>query len=117
MLRLPLVEASAWEQLPSDPEVEREVALQQAARQRRQAMQGIDRGDAAMGQAPIRAALESLQQLKGSADVEREKQLLSELLELLSTDQLNLARKVMGTQAFMRARGRKLRDSEGRDDD
>jgi hypothetical protein len=70
-----------------------------------------------MGQAPIRAALESLQQLKGSADVEREKQLLGELLELLSTDQLNLARKVMGTQAFMRARGRKLRDSEGRDDD
>ena len=49
--------------------------------------------------------------------MEREKQLLSELLELLSTDQLNLARKVMGTQAFMRARGRKLRDSEGRDDD
>ena len=117
LLRLPQVEASAWQQLPSDPEVEREVALQQAARQRRQAMQGIDRGDAAMGQAPIRAALESLQQLKGSADVEREKQLLSELLELLSTDQLNLARKVMGTQAFMRARGRKLRDSEGRDDD
>ena len=46
--------------------------------------------------------------------MQREEQLLGELLDLISSDQLALARKVMGTQSFMRARGRKLRDQEGR---
>ena len=79
-------------------------------------MQGIDRGDAGLSRASVQMALDSLQARKGSRAVQQEEQLLGELLDLISSDQLALARKVMGTQAFMRARGRKLRDQEGRED-
>jgi hypothetical protein len=76
------------------------VVEQQAARRRHEAMQGIDRGD----------------EHSSRLAVQREEQLLGELLDLLSTNKLSLARKVMGSQAFMRARGRKLRNQEDRDD-
>ncbi len=56
------------------------------------------RGDAGLSRASVQLALDRLQTLKDSS----------------ATDQLATARKVMGTQAFMRARGRKLRDQEGR---
>jgi hypothetical protein len=49
----------------------------------------------------------------GNSAVQREEQLLAERLDLLSTKTLSLARKVMGSLALMRARGRKLRDQEG----
>lgn len=62
----------------------------------------------------MQLALDSVQTIKGSSAVQQEEQLLGELLDLISSDQLALARKVMGTQAFMRARGRKLRDQQGR---
>lgn len=114
LLRLPVLEQVAWEALPVDEQVRHAVLLQQAARRRQEAMQGIDRGDAGLSRASVRLALDSLQTLKGSSAVQQEEQLLSELLDLISSDQLALARKVMGTQAFMRARGRKLRDQEGR---
>lgn len=90
LLRLPLVERSAWDALPVDEDVASAVVLQQAARRRQEAMQGIDRGD--------------------------EEQLLAELLDLIARDQLSLARKVMARQAFMRTRGRKLRDQAGNAD-
>jgi hypothetical protein len=96
----PVLEQAAWEALPLDEQVSEEVLLQQAARRRREAMQGIDRGDAGLSR----------------ASVQQEEQRLGELLKLISSDQLALARKVMGTQAFLRARGRKLCDQEGQED-
>ncbi|MFM7312055.1 MAG: hypothetical protein ACKO0M_02620 [Cyanobium sp.] len=53
---------------------------------------------------------------EGSPDVKQEQELLGGLLDLISTNKLSLARKVMDTEAFMRARRRKLRDQEGRTD-
>jgi hypothetical protein len=57
-----------------------------------------------------------LDRAQGSPEIDQERKLLAELLELISTNKLSLARKVMSTQSFMRARGRKLRNQEGRDD-
>jgi Ca-activated chloride channel family protein len=116
LLRLPVLEQPAWDALPVDEEVRQEVLQQQTARRRREAMEGIDQGDAGMSRTSVQMALDSLQTLKGSSAVQREEQLLGELLDLISSDQLALARKVMGTQSFMRARGRKLRDQEGQAD-
>jgi Ca-activated chloride channel family protein len=116
VLRLPLVSEEYWQALPMDEEVQREVLLQAAARQRHSAMHGIDSGDIETTRSSVQAALFSLEDAKSSPDVEQERELLGELLDLISTNKLSLARKVMGTQAFMRARGRKLRDQEGRGD-
>jgi hypothetical protein len=79
-------------------------------------MHGIDSGDIETTRSSVQAALFSLADAKSSPDVEQERELLGELLDLISTNKLSLARKVMGTQTFMRARGRKLRDQEGRGD-
>jgi Ca-activated chloride channel family protein len=116
VLRLPLVDGSSWPELPVDEEVRRQVLLQQAARQRQEAMASIDRGDVQATTASVQLALSSLEQVKGSGEVQQEQQLLGELLELISSEKLAIARKVMGTQAYMRARGRKVRDQEGRSD-
>ena len=116
LLRLPVVEPSAWDALPLEEAVVSAVLLQQAARRRHEAMQSMDGGDEHASRRAVQRALDSLQAFKGNSAVQREEQLLGELLDLLSTNKLSLARKVMGSQAFMRARGRKLRDQEGRDD-
>lgn len=119
MLRLPLVKEEHWQALPIDEEVQREVLLQAAASQRRTAMHGIDSGDSGdieTTRGAVQAALLSLADAKNSPDVAQERELLGELLDLITTNKLSLARKVMGTQAFNRARGRKLRDQEGRSD-
>ena len=116
VLRLPLVSEEHWQALPIDEEVQREVLLQAAARQRRTAMHGIDSGDIETTRGAVQAALLSLADAKNSPDVAQERELLGELLDLITSDKLSLARKVMGTQAFNRARGRKLRDQEGRSD-
>ena len=79
-------------------------------------MASIDRGDVQATTASVQLALSSLEQVKGSGEVQQEQQLLGELLELISSEKLAIARKVMGTQAYMRARGRKVRDQEGRSD-
>ena len=79
-------------------------------------MASIDRGDVQATTASVQLALSSLEQVKGSGEVQQEQQLLGELLELISGEKLAIARKVMGTQAYMRARGRKVRDQEGRSD-
>ena len=49
----------------------------------------------------------------GNSVVQREVQLRGDVLDLLSTNKLWMARTVMGSQAFMCAPGRKLRDHEG----
>ena len=114
LLRLPVVDPFAWKQLTIDPEVQREVLLQEAAQHQR-AMEGIDQGDLLSTRGSVEAALCSLEMAGGSPEVEKERQLLHELLDLISTNKLSLARKVMGSQAFNRARSRKLRNQEGRD--
>lgn len=115
LLRLPVVDPDTWSQLAIDPEVQREVLLQHAARQRKQAMESIDQGDLSASLGSVQAALYSLQRAEATPDIQQERQLLQELLDLVSTNKLSLARKVMGSQAFMRARGRKLRNQAGRD--
>lgn len=116
VLRLPIVENQWWDHQPRDPDVNREVLLQKAAQQRRQAMEGIDQGDILSSSNSIKTALYSLAKEQNTPEIERERQLLDELLELISTDKHSLARKVMGTQLFMRARGKKVRNQVGSDD-
>ncbi|WP_341883873.1 VWA domain-containing protein [Synechococcus sp. UW140] len=116
VLRLPVIENQWWDHQPRDPDVNREVLLQKAAQQRRQAMEGIDQGDILSSSNSIKTALYSLAKEQNTPEIERERQLLDELLELISTDKHSLARKVMGTQLFMRARGKKLRNQDGSDD-
>ena len=116
VLRLPVIENQWWDRQPRDPDVNREVLLQKAAQQRRQAMEGIDQGDILSSSNSIKTALYSLAKEQNTPEIERERQLLDELLELISTDKHSLARKVMGTQLFMRARGKKLRNQDGSDD-
>ena len=116
VMRLPVVEFEEWRALPVDPDVQREVLLQQTAKQRRRAIEELDQGDSAQMLYSVQAALHSLDRAQGSPEIDQERKLLAELLELISTNKLSLARKVMGTQSFMRARGRKLRNQEGRDD-
>ena len=116
VLRLPVIENQWWDHQPRDPDVNREVLLQKAAQQRRQAMEGIDQGDILSSSNSIKTALYSLAKQQNTPEIERERQLLDELLELISTDKYSLARKVMGTQLFMRARGKKLRNQDGSDD-
>ena len=79
-------------------------------------MQAIDRGDQ---KASIQLVRDSLHQLKlstASAEIHKEEVLLNELLDLVTDNRVDLARKVMGTQAFMRSRGGKVRNQEGRDE-
>ena len=116
VLRLPVIENQWWDRQPRDPDVNREVLLQKAAQQRRQAMEGIDQGDILSSSNSIKTALYSLAKQQNTPEIERERQLLDELLELISTDKYSLARKVMGTQLFMRARGKKVRNQDGSDD-
>ena len=116
VLRLPVIENQWWDHQPRDPDVNREVLLQKAAQQRRQAMEGIDQGDILSSSNSIKTALYSLAKEQNTPEIEKERQLLDELLELISTDKHSLARKVMGTQLFMRARGKKLRNQDGSDD-
>ena len=116
VLRLPVIENQWWDHQPRDPDVNREVLLQKAAQQRRQAMEGIDQGDILSSSNSIKTALYSLAKEHNTPEIERERQLLDELLELISTDKHSLARKVMGTQLFMRARGKKVRNQVGSDD-
>lgn len=113
VLRLPVIENQWWDHQPRDPDVDREVLLQKAAQQRRQAMEGIDQGDILSSSNSIKTALYSLAKEQNTPEIERERQLLDELLELISTDKHSLARKVMGTQLFMRARGKKVRNQVG----
>ena len=116
VLRLPVIENQWWDHQPRDPDVNREILLQKAAQQRRQAMEGIDQGDILSSSNSIKTALYSLAKEQNTPEIERERQLLDELLELISTDKHSLARKVMGTQLFMRARGKKVRNQVGSDD-
>lgn len=116
VMRLPVVEFDEWRALPMDPDVQREVLLQQTAGQRRRAMEKLDQGDSEQMLDSVQAALQSLGQVQSSPEIDQERKLLGELLDLISTNKLSLARKVMGTQSFMRARGRKLRNQEGCDD-
>ena len=115
LLRLPVVDAFTWEQLAADPEVQREVLLQEAGKQRQRAMASMDHGDIFNTRGSVEAALSSLEMAEASPEVDKERQLLQELLELISTNKLSLARKVMGTQVFNRARSRKLLNQEGCD--
>ena len=116
VLRLPVIENQWWDHQPRDPDINREVLLQKAAQQRRQAMEGIDQGDILSSSNSIKTALYSLAKEQNTPEIERERQLLDELLELISTDKHSLARKVMGTQLFMRARGKKVSNQVGSDD-
>lgn len=79
-------------------------------------MQSIDRSDEHSSRMAVQRALDSLQSFKGSSEVQREEKLVAELLYLIPTNKLSLARKVMSTQSFMRARVLMLRDQKGRDD-
>jgi hypothetical protein len=79
-------------------------------------MHGNDSGDIETTRSSLKTALFSLVEVRSRLDVEQERQRLGELMDLLmdlmSTNKLSLARKVMGTQVCMRARGLTLRDKE-----
>jgi hypothetical protein len=75
-------------------------------------MHGNDSGDIETTRSSLKTALFSLVEVRSRLDVEQERQRLGELMDLMSTNKLSLARKVMGTQVCMRARGLTLRDKE-----
>lgn len=97
-----------------DEEVQREVLLQKAARQRRRAMHLVDSGAIEDTPCSVQAALFSMANAESSGDMAQERELLGELLDLIATNKLSLARKVMDTTACMRTSGRNLRDRQGR---
>lgn len=103
-----------WQSLPVDEEVQREVLLQKAARHRRTAMHLVGSGAIEATPCSVQAAPFSMANAESSRDVAQERELLSELLDLIATNKLSLARKVMDTKACMRSSGRKLRDRQGR---
>jgi hypothetical protein len=73
---------------------------------------GNDSGDIETTRSSLKTPLFSLVEVRSRLDVEQERQRLGELMDLMSTNKLSLARKVMGTQVCMRARGLTLRDKE-----
>jgi hypothetical protein len=73
---------------------------------------GNDSGDIETTRSSLKTALFSLVEVRSRLDVEQERQRLGELMDLMSTNKLSLARKVMGTQVCMRGRGLTLRDKE-----
>lgn len=75
-------------------------------------MHGHNSGDIETTRSSLKTPLFSLVKVRSRLDVEQERQRLGELLDIMSTNKLSLARKVMGTQVCMRARGLTLRDKE-----
>ena len=75
-------------------------------------MHGNDSGDIETTRSSLKTALFSLVEVRSRLDVEQERQRLGELMDLMSTNKLSLARKVMGTQVCMGARVLTLRDKE-----
>lgn len=112
VLLLPLVSGEQWQALPVDEEVQLEVLSQKAAQQPRTPMHGIVSGAIEATCSSVQAPLFSHAYAKSSPDLEQERQVLNELLDLIATSKLSLARKVMNTQAFTRTSGRKPGDRE-----
>ena len=98
--------------LEADPQVAEQLALLQANRERRLAIQHLDRGDLRVALSTLAAIDQRLAALHQSEAVQRERRLLAEKQALMQQDR-NLSRK--------RLRSESLRSSlnvwEGRDDD
>ena len=98
--------------LEADPQVAEQLTLLQANRERRLAIQHLDRGDLRVALATLAAVDQRLAALPQSEAVQRERRLLAEKQALMQQDR-NLSRK--------RLRSESLRSSlnvwEGRDDD
>lgn len=110
-LILPVKPQAELEGLEIDPEVAEQLALLQANRQRRLAIEELDRGDVRAAMASLEAIDQRLAALPQSTGVQRERQLLAEKRALMNRDR-NLSRK--------RLRNESLRSSlnvwEGSDD-
>jgi Ca-activated chloride channel family protein len=110
-LILPVKPQAELEGLDPDPEVAEQLALVQANRERRLAIEELDRGDVRAAMASLDVIDQRLAALPQSAGVRRERQLLAEKRALMNHDR-NLSRK--------RLRNESLRSSlnvwEGSDD-
>jgi len=73
---------------------------------------GNDSGDIETTRSSLKTPLFSLVEVRSRLDVEQERQRLGELMDLMSTNKLSLARKVMGTQVCMRGRWLTVRNKE-----
>jgi Ca-activated chloride channel family protein len=111
-LILPVKQQAELEGLDPDPEVAEQLALLQANRERRLAIEELDRGDVRAAMASLDVIDQRLAALPQSTGVRRERQLLAEKRALMNQDR-NLSRK--------RLRNESLRSSlnvwEGSDDD
>ena len=111
-LILPVKPQAELEGLDPDPEVAEQLALVQANRERRLAIEELDRGDVRAAMASLDVIDQRLAALPQSTGVRRERQLLAEKRALMNQDR-NLSRK--------RLRNESLRSSlnvwEGSDDD
>jgi Ca-activated chloride channel family protein len=111
-LILPVKPQAELEGLDPDPEVAEQLALLQANRERRLAIEELDRGDVRAAMASLDVIDQRLAALPQSTGVRRERQLLAEKRALMNQDR-NLSRK--------RLRNESLRSSlnvwEGSDDD
>lgn len=111
-LTLPVKPQAELDGLEADPAVAEQLALLQANRERRLAIEELDRGDVAAAMGSLAAIDECLAALPQSDGVKRERRLLAEKQTLMQQDR-NLSRK--------RLRRESLRSSlsvwEGSDDD
>lgn len=91
------------------------VELVPAASCCRKTMQGNNPANADLIRASVQLPHDGLPSLKGSSAQQWEQKLLGELLDLISSDQVLLARKLIG-DASMHAHGPWLRDQGGKTD-
>jgi Ca-activated chloride channel family protein len=91
-LTLPVKPQAELEGLEVDPALAEQLALPQANRERRRAIDELDRGDLSAAMASLEGIDRRLADLPQSAVVQRERQLLAEKKELMHADR-NLSRK------------------------
>ena len=91
-LTLPVKPETELEGLEVDPEVAEQLALLRANRERRLAIEELDRGDLRAAMASLEAIDQRLQALPQSDAIRRERRLLAEKKELMTQDR-NLSRK------------------------
>jgi Ca-activated chloride channel family protein len=98
--------SSEWDSLPTAPEVEEEVAMQRAARAKKEAIAAYDRGDLSHTVACVAQAREFLGAMPTTASVAHEREEIAKLEADLAEGEGTKFRKRGGHQAYLRKFGK-----------
>lgn len=104
-LTLPAVPSSAWDALAVDPVVSEQVAIQMAARAKKEAVVAFDQGDLAQSRGFLNRALSCMQAEPSSPEVRREMEEIAKIRANLEAGQHAQFRKEAREQAYRRKRG------------